>query len=91
MFNVTIKLTSLEDVKNFFIFLANATDRYFTVMDDFYLCVDRDGKSIFTDEMAQNLNQRMQEAFDICEANNENIYEICCHIQAYVSQEKMMA
>ncbi len=74
---MTIKITSIEDVKQFANHLANGLHLNFHPDDDFACYVNYDTKQpTFTPEEAAKYNALMDECFDVCEKVNADIYEI---------------
>lgn len=76
MFNITDKITTIQDVKSFADYLYKEKSVAFHPDEDFSDYIDNTGNSCFTDKEAQLLNQRMNECFNICSTNDTCIYEL---------------
>ncbi len=77
MFEITKKITSLSDVKSFARYLYEEAKVVFHPDDSFedYINIDTHNRS-FSKSEAAILNQRMEECFNVCEKENEDIYEV---------------
>ena len=73
-------INTIEDVKKFINMLYIEFNLNLHPDDPFQDYIDKDGKEIFTNEEATKLNKIMDDAFDVCEKNNVDIYEISLEI-----------
>ncbi len=74
---MTIKITTIEDVKAFANHLANDLHLNFHPDDDFSFYVNYETKEpTFSPEEAAKYNALMNECFDVCERANVDVYDI---------------
>ena len=74
---MTIKITSIEDVKAFANHLANDLHLNFHPDDDFSFYVNYETKEpTFSPEEAAKYNALMNECFDVCEKANVDVYDV---------------
>ncbi|RNI32243.1 hypothetical protein EFA69_02640 [Rufibacter immobilis] len=72
---------SKEDIAAFFIFLTNELEVNFHPDDSFFDYVNiHTGEPTFTGEDAAKYDNIMQDCFDWCEANDEDIYLIALEL-----------
>lgn len=72
-------ITTLEDVKQFTNDLIGE-NLIFHPDDDFNDYIDVDNNPIFTPQEAEIRNKLMSDSFDVCNANNVEIYELMLEI-----------
>ena len=74
---MTIKITTIEDVKAFAKYLTNDLHLNFPPDDDFSFYVNYETKEpSFSPEEAAKYNAHMNECFDVCEKANVDVYEV---------------
>ena len=76
-YNNETRITSVDDVKEFFHHLVNERNLNFHPDDKFgdYVSCD-DGSNTFSQEECSVYNRLMDESFDVCEKNGVDIYAI---------------
>ena len=74
---MTIKITTIEEVKAFAKYLTNGLHLNFHPDDDFSFYVNYETKDpTFSLEEAAKYNALMNECFDVCEKENVDVYEV---------------
>ena len=76
-YNKETRITSVDDVKEFFHHLVSERNLNFHPDDRFedYVSCD-DGSNTFSQEECSVYNRLMDESFDVCEKNGADIYAI---------------
>lgn len=76
-YNNETRITSVDDVKEFFHHLVSERNLNFHPDDRFedYVSCD-DGSNTFSQEECSVYNRLMDESFDVCEKNSVDIYAI---------------
>lgn len=75
------ELNTIEDVKAFFTSLYQEYRLIWHPDDPFYEYVGEDEQPLLTNEEADYLQAKMEEAFEICETFNEDIYALAYQVQ----------
>ncbi len=75
-YNNETRITSVNDVKDFFHHLVNERKVNFHPDDRFEDYVPEDGVPSFSQEECAIYNHLMDESFDVCEKNGADIYAI---------------
>ena len=70
------QLTCVDDVRAFFASLKNEHSLNFHPDNDFKEYVDEGGQPTYTREEANQLNNNLEECFDICNEVGEDIYSL---------------
>jgi phenylalanine-4-hydroxylase len=70
------RITTIDDVKEFFAHLVNERRLVFHPDDRFEDYVSDDGREAFSEEECAIYNRLMDESFEVCEKNNADIYAI---------------
>lgn len=74
---MTIKITTIEDIKAFAKYLTNDLHLNFHPDDDFSFYVNYETKEpTFSPEEAAKYNALMNECFDVCEKANVDVYDV---------------
>ena len=75
-YNKETRITSVDDVKNFFHHLVSERKVNFHPDDRFEDYVSEDGVPSFSQEECTVYNRLMDESFDVCEKKGADIYAI---------------
>ena len=75
-YNKETRITSVDDVKNFFHHLVSERKVNFHPDDRFEDYVAEDGVASFSQEECTVYNRLMDESFEVCEKNGADIYAI---------------
>ncbi len=76
LYNKDTRITSFDDVRDFFHHLVNERKVNFHLDDRFEDYVSEDGFASFSQEECAIYNRLMDESFDVCKKNGADIYAI---------------
>ncbi len=76
-----IQINTIKDVQDFAQLLYDKYDVAFHPDDTFHDYVNEKNELTFSKEDADYLDTAMQKCFGVCEALNEDVYEVCGEIQ----------
>lgn len=73
-------MKTIKDVEVFLLECVNTIGLGFHPDNDFSDYVDALNADVFSDEQSKLMNSKMSDAFDLCDANDVDIYEIVYNI-----------
>ena len=79
-YNKDSHINNVDDVRKFFHYIVNERNVNFNPDDMFEDYMSADGTTAFTPEECEIYNRLVEEAFEICEKENVDIYQIALDI-----------
>ena len=79
-YNKDSHINNVDDVRKFFHYIVNERNVNFNPDDMFEDYMSVDGSNAFTPEECEIYNRLVEEAFEICEKENVDIYQIALDI-----------